>query len=202
VRIGLIGPVPGDVPLEALERAADFLLAVVGTSRIVYLGNDDALDRQVLAWATRLVGGDPTDEAAWQRAADVAIAGTPQQIQGFVAAERKRLLLRALVSLPDETLRTRERIGGLTVVMIHRRGDLDQEDVTSAGVVIYGNGPTPHVERVGTLWFVSPGPLAGDSGLAVLDDEDGGLVLRLYDGEGRALSSTVLSGPTSPERSL
>jgi hypothetical protein len=69
VRIGLIGPVPADVPLDALERAADFLLASESASRIVYLGADDALDRQVRSWATRLVGGDPTDEAAWQRAA-------------------------------------------------------------------------------------------------------------------------------------
>lgn len=193
MRIGLIGPVPADVPLEALERAADFLLTAQQASRVVYLGADDALDRQVLAWATRVVGGDPTDEAAWQRAADVAIAGSAEQIQRFVAAERKRLSLRALVGLPDDARCTRERLGGATVVLIHRRGDLDEDDVSGAAVLVYGNAPAPRAECVGSRWFVSPGPLADGSGVAVLDDEGGTIELRVYDPTGKPLSATLLT---------
>ena len=70
MRLGLLGPAGTDV--GALGRAAEFLLNGARVHRAIYLGNDGALDRAVAAWARKLVGDDPSDDAAWRRAADVA----------------------------------------------------------------------------------------------------------------------------------
>ena len=174
-----------------LERACDFLLTEEGATRIVYLGADDALDQLVVDWATRLVGGDPTDEAAWSHAAQMAIAGSADQLDGFVTAERKRLSLRALVSLPEDTLSALETMGETTVLLIHRRGDIEPDDVLSAQVLVYGNGSKPLVERLGSRWFVTPGTMAGEGGVGVLDDEHG-VVFRSYDASGQLLRTTPL----------
>jgi hypothetical protein len=198
VRIGLLGPLPAESPPGVLERACDFLLTTQAATRIVYLGADDALEQLVVDWATRLVGGDPTDEAAWARAAQVAIAGSADQIDGFVTKERKRLSLRALVSLPEDTLSALETMGDTTVLLIHRRGDIEPDDVASAQVLIYGNGAQPLVERLGSRWFVTPGSMAGAGGVGVLDDENG-FVFRSYDAGGNLLRATPLPrGVTMP----
>jgi hypothetical protein len=198
VRIGLLGPIEESTPArraaaaEALERGADFLLRQNAT-RIVYLGADDALDRVVMEWATRLVGGDPTDEAAWSRASALAISGTPRQIQDFVATERKRLSLRALVSLPEDTLRTLETLGGDTILLIHRRVDIEPGDLAEASVLVYGTGPTPDAERIGGRWFVTPGSIDEHGGVGLLDHDGQAIVFRAYDPSGHLSSETVLT---------
>jgi hypothetical protein len=75
--------------------------------------------------------------------------------------------------------------------LIHRRGDIEPDDVASAHVLVYGNGAQPIVERLGSRWFVCPGPIAMQSGVGVLDDE-GGLVFHAYDAVGHLLRSTPL----------
>src|SRR5579863_10211002 len=109
MRLGLLGPAGGDV--GALGRAAEFLLNAARVHRAIYLGNDGALDRAVAAWARKLVGDDPSDDGAWRRAADVAVTGTPVVIDKFVAAERARLRLKALETLPERTSRSIEMVG-------------------------------------------------------------------------------------------
>src|SRR5262245_12810740 len=99
MRLGLLGPAGGEI--GALGRAAEFLLNSARVHRAIYLGNDGALDRAVAAWARKLVGDDPSDEGAWTRAAEVALKGTPAQIDRFVGTERARLRLKALEALPS-----------------------------------------------------------------------------------------------------
>ena len=68
MRLGLIGPAQDND--EALERAAQFLAGEVAVDRAIYLDVDHGLERVVSRWATELVGGDPSDDAIWQRAAE------------------------------------------------------------------------------------------------------------------------------------
>src|SRR5262252_7263206 len=98
MRLGLLGPADGNV--EGLGRAAELLLHVVKVDRAIYLGTDGALDEAVARWAKRLVGDDPSDDAAWKRAAQIAMNGTPESIDAFVKGERARRRLRSLESLP------------------------------------------------------------------------------------------------------
>src|SRR5258708_18542599 len=100
MRLGLLGPAEGN--LEALARAAELLLNVVKVHRAIYRGDDGALDEVVSLWASSIVGDDPSDDAIWDRARQVALGGTPQRIDEFVVAERARLRLRALEELPHD----------------------------------------------------------------------------------------------------
>jgi len=192
MRLGLLGPAGGD--LGALGRAAELLLNTARVHRAIYLGNDGALDRTVTAWARKLVGGDPSDEAAWTRAAEIALHGTPQTIDRFVATERARLRLKALESLPEPVARTIETVGDRVAVLLHDKVQLDEEDVRAASILIYGESEGPLVHEIGPCWFVTPGPIGSHGGgAAVLDDEQDEVVVTIYDASGNATKREVLT---------
>lgn len=192
MRLGLLGPSGGDV--GALGRAAEFLLNGARVHRAIYLGNDGALDRAVAAWARKLVGDDPTDDNAWRRAADVASKGTWEQIDKFVSIERSRMRLKTLEALPESVARTIEMISDRVAVLIHDKALLDEEDILAANILCFGKNDGPLVKKIGTRWFVSPGPIGSEGGgLAVLDDETDDVVVTIYDGTGKSTRREVLS---------
>src|SRR5690349_13789365 len=104
MRFGVIGPARGD--LATLEKAATILLFDQRAEQVVYLGPDDAVDRLVHDWASRLVGPRSTEDHIWQRAADRCSAATPAEIDRFLTAERMRDRLKALQCLAGPRCRT------------------------------------------------------------------------------------------------
>src|SRR6185369_15351501 len=94
MRLGVLGPAQGDLP--ALARGAQHLLDEAHAEKVIYVSDDDALDRVVEGWARDLVGSDPTEGALFDRAARCAVA-TPEVIDAFVASERARLRLKVFV---------------------------------------------------------------------------------------------------------
>src|SRR5436305_1582902 len=131
MRLGLLGPADGDV--DALARAAETLVDKLGVGRAIYLGIDGGLDAAVARLAQRAVGDDPTDDAAWKRAMRVAMSGSPQEIDAFVAKERARQRLRVLEGLPrDRAARTIEMIGDRVAILLYDKGLLDEEDIFAA----------------------------------------------------------------------
>lgn len=195
MRLGLLGPLgPKSGDITALGRAAEFLLNGARVHRAIYLGNDGALDRAVAAWARKLVGDDPTDENAWRRAAEVAASGTHDQIDKFVATERARMRLKKLETLPEGALRTIEMISDRVAVLIHDKALLDEEDILAANLLCFGKNDAPLVKKIGTRWFVSPGPIGCEGGgAAVLDDEQDDIVVTIYDSTGKASHREVLA---------
>lgn len=192
MRLGLLGPAGSDV--GALGRAAEFLLNGARVHRAIYLGNDGALDRAVAAWARKLVGDDPSDDAAWRRAADVALEGRPEAIDKFVAAERARLRLKSLEALPEAISRTIEMVGDRVAVLIHDKALLDEEDILAANLLFFGKSDAPLVRKIGARWFVTPGPIGCEGGgLAVLDDEGDEITITIYDSAGKPSVKEVLS---------
>ena len=192
MRLGLLGPAGSDV--GALGRAAEFLLNGARVHRAIYLGNDGALDRAVAAWARKLVGDDPSDEAAWRRAADVAVSGTSEQIDKFVQTERARLRLKSLEALPEEISRTIEMVGDRVAVLIHDKALLDEEDILAANLLFFGKSEAPLVRKIGARWFVTPGPIGCEGGgIAVVDDEGDEIMLTIYDSAGKASQKEALS---------
>src|ERR1700689_4115083 len=180
VRLGLLGPANGN--LAALARTAEFLLNGAKVTRAIYLGADDAIEDTVALWAESLVGPDPSDDGVWTRAFAVAAGGTPEQLDTFVRAERARQRLKSLERLPPEELRTVEMLGDRVAVLIHDKALLDEEDIFSAKLLIYGRGDSPLIKKMGPRWFLPPGPVGGErSGAIVLDDSDEPLVGTLYD---------------------
>jgi hypothetical protein len=217
MRLGLLGPAGGDV--GALGRAAEFLLNGARVHRAIYLGNDGALDRAVAAWARKLVGDDPSDEGAWKRAADIALEGTPGAIDRFVATERARLRLKALEALPEQSkgttrpepprppgdpiqvARTIEMVGDRVAVLIYDKGQLDEEDILAANILLYGKSDEPLIKKIGARWFVSPGPIGSRAGgLAVLDDEQDEVVVTIYDAAGKSTHREILTAGRTKAR--
>lgn len=192
MRLGLLGPSGGDV--TALGRAAEFLLNGARVHRAIYLGNDGALDRAVAAWARKLVGDDPTDDNAWKRAAEITAQGSWEQIDKFVSTERARMRLKTLEALPETVARTIEMISDRVAVLIHDKALLDEEDILAANILCFGKNEGPLVKKIGTRWFVSPGPIGSEGGgLAVLDDESDDVVCTIYDGTCKSTRREVLS---------
>jgi hypothetical protein len=193
MRLGLLGPAEGNV--EGLGRAAELLVDVLKVERAIYLGNDEALDQAVAAWAARLVGSDPSDDAAWSRAARVALRGTAEEIDAFVGKERARQRLRVLEALPPRSdARTIEMIGDRVAVLLYDKGALDEEDIFAATLLVYGKSPEPLVKKVGNRWFVTPGAIgAAGGGIAVLDDGGEEIVASIYALDGTLSASEPIA---------
>lgn len=192
MRLGLLGPAGSDV--GALGRAAEFLLNGARVHRAIYLGNDGALDRAVAAWARKLVGDDPSDDAAWRRAADIAVGGTAEQIDRFVQTERARLRLKSLEALPEQISRTIEMVGDRVAVLIHDKALLDEEDILAANLLFFGKSEGPLVRKIGARWFVTPGPIGSEGGgIAVLDDEGDDITITIYDSTGKPSQREALT---------
>lgn len=192
MRLGLLGPANGD--LAALARTAEFLLNGAKVTRAIYLGADEALEETVALWAESLVGPDPSDDGVWGRAFPVAATGTADQLDAFLRAERARLRLKSLERLPPEELRTVEMLGDRVAVLIHDKALLDEEDIFSASLLVYGKSDAALVKAIGSRWFLTPGPVGGAAcGAIVLDDSSDELVATVYDSEGRASRTETLS---------
>jgi hypothetical protein len=187
MRLGILGPAAGD--LGALARAAQLLLDDVQAEKIIYLGDDDALDRMVAEWARDLVGSDPGDEGLFARAAARCASAEPQAIDAFVASESARLRLRVFAALPKGS-RTIEILDGRVVLFVYDKATLDEEDIVAASILVFGKGDSPVVHRVGTRVFVAPGPVSDKGGAVVLDDGAGGVRIEVMSGTTGAVVAT------------
>jgi hypothetical protein len=198
MRLGLLGPLPPNATsdhAQAVEKAAGFLLKTQKVTRAIYLGPDDALERVVERWARRLVGDDPTDEAAWRRAHQLALVGSSEEIDAFVKGQRMRLRLRSLESLPHRILRTMEMVGDRIAVLIHDKAMLDEEDIYAAALLVYGKSDTALIKKIGQRWFLTPGTLGPAGGVCVLDDAGEDIVATVFDPDGNQLLSETLLLP-------
>ena len=200
MRLGFLGPVlshppSGNGSAAALEIASGLLLNKHRVGRVIYLGADDALEHMVEDWARRLVGDDPTDDAAWQRAAQLAAGGTSEEIDAFVKCERMRLKLRSLESLPHRILRTMEMVGDRIAILIHDKELLDEEDIFAASLLIYGKSDVPLVRKIGGRFFITPGTLGPLGGVCVLDDMGDDISITVYNIEGETMLHERLALP-------
>jgi hypothetical protein len=178
MRLGILGPAQGD--LAGLGRAAQVLLDEVQAEKILYLGDDDAIDSVISDWARELVGADPGDAALFDRAAASCAAGTPADIDKFVASERARLRLKVFATLPKDS-RTIEILDGRVALFVYDKGALDEEDIVAASLLVFGKSDVALVKRVGARTFVSPGPIsAPDGGVVLLDDGAGGIRVDVF----------------------
>ena len=174
----MLGPAFGD--LGGLARAAQLLLDEHRAERVIYLGLDDDLDRVVGAWASELVGANPSDLVIFERAARACAQANPEEIDAFVASERARRRLRVFSSLPPPPGRTIELLDGRVAVLLFDKAHLDEDDIAGASMLVFGKSDAPLVKRVGARTFIAPGRIGAErGGSAVLDDEDVGVRIRI-----------------------
>lgn len=165
---------------DSLERAMSFLQRDLGVHRAVYLDVDDALERVVRRWAERLVGPRPDEADIFVRAAERCAGAAPHEIDQFIVAERERRGLAVFESLPGDDSRAIELLHDRVVVMIYDKAALDEEDIVSASLLVFGKGSEPLVKKVGSRWFLSPGTLE-HFGVMTLEDLEDGIHLTLFD---------------------
>ncbi|MFO0613980.1 MAG: hypothetical protein U0414_15415 [Polyangiaceae bacterium] len=195
MRLGVLGPASGD--LSGLARAAQLLLDGFRAERVIYLAPDDALDRVVGAWASELVGANPNDVVLFERAAHACAKATPEQIDGFVASERARRRLRVFASLPPPPGRTIELIDGRVAVLLYDKAALDEDDIAGASLLVFGKSQQCLIKRVGARTFIAPGKIGCEAGgSAMLDDEKGGVRIRIIDSTGMVTQTEMVGGPT------
>jgi hypothetical protein len=209
VRLALIGPAGGD--RATFARMADVVLNVAKASRAIYLGEDDALNDAVASWAEALVGPDASDDGIWERALSVLGQGEDgmppaspgrgrnlaADIDAFVHREKARLRLKSLEGFPPGDQRVVEIIGDRLALLVHDRASLDEDDVFSASLLVYGKSDAPLAKRIGSRWFLTPGPITetGEAGAVVLDDSAGDLQAIFYDLGGQPTRAEALSHP-------
>jgi hypothetical protein len=193
MRLGILGPALGDLP--ALARGAQHLLDAAQADRVLYVGNDDALDRVVASWARGIVGANPADAALFDRAAERCSRGTAEEIDEFVGRERALRALRVLTSVPPGQ-RSIEILGRHLLLFVYDKATLDTEDIGAAHVVVFGKADAALIKRVGSRTFAAPGPVTGDGGLLVLEDGSAGLQIEVRNANGdiTAEDSHVIGG--------
>ncbi len=169
---------------------------------MIYLGIDDALDRVVGAWASDLVGANPSDLVLFERAAGACAKAQSAEIAAFVASERARRKLRVFSNLPPHPGRTIELLDGRVAVLLYDKAHLDEDDIAGASLLIFGKSLAPIVKRLGARTFVAPGKIGSEGGgSAMIDDEAGGVRVRIIDANGATTRTRSRSARSSRARS-
>jgi hypothetical protein len=182
--------------LLALAHGAQYLLDEARVEKVIYLADDDALDRVVASWAAEMVGENPTGAGLFARAAARCASAAPSQIDDFVALERARLRLQVLVSLPSAGQRAIEILDGRVVLFVFDKAMLDEEDIAAASVLVFGKSPEGVLKKVGTRMFLSPGTIGSKGGgCAVLDDSEGGVRIELMTTGGEVSAQATVGAP-------
>lgn len=178
MRLGVLGPAREN--FIGLARAAQYLLDEAHADRVVYVGDDGALERVVVGWAREIVGANPSEEVLFKRAAARCARASADEVDRFVECERARLRLQVFVSLPSATSRTIEILDGRVVLFVHDKATLDEEDIAAASLLVFGKATEPLIKRVGSRVFVAPGPIGvGGGGSVLLDDGAGGVRIEI-----------------------
>jgi hypothetical protein len=194
MRLGILGPAQGDLP--ALARRAQHLIDVMHTDKVIYLADDDALDRVVASWARDLVGSDPAEEALFVRATLRCVRASADVIENFVASERARLRLKVFESLPSGSRRTIELLEGRVVLFMYDKATLDEEDIAAASILVFGKSPDSLLKKVGPRLFLTPGPISSENGgSAVLSELHGGVHIEIMNASGKVTAQELFGAP-------
>lgn len=166
MKIGLIGPAKDPA---IIRRAAETFLAL-DVDQAIYLGDAKVLEDVTRTWAQELGDGDTRDFLS--RAVDMAIGGSPMQIEALLKSERGVRSLERLRALPPAPARAVEMLGEKICLLVQDKGILDEEDIANAAIIVYGNSSKRLLKRFGPRYFFTPGPLdAGVLGMLEVDEE-------------------------------
>ena len=193
MRLGILGPANGDV--IGLARAAQILVDEAHAERVIYVGDDGALEQVVVSWASEIVGANPSGDNLFNRAAARCARATPGDIDLFVEGERARLRLEVFMSLPSGR-RTVEILDGRVVLFVFDKAHLDEEDIVAAQIIVFGKAREPLIRRVGPRVFLTPGPIGCPTGgSAVLDDGAEGIRIEILGPGGLVTAQDHVGGP-------
>jgi hypothetical protein len=200
MRMGLIGPAAGAT--AELARALELLLSDPEIARIVYLGDDDAVDAiDAISASTAASGGRDghgrprLGQAEFlARAADLACSGSADAITELLSEERAANRLHMIRKLPEPPARAVEMMDKWIVLGVYDKAVLDEDDIANAHIIVYGRSDEAGLKRFGPRCFFTPGPLrAHRFGYLELMD-DGRVEVRLLDLDGKTVLGETLHG--------
>jgi hypothetical protein len=206
MRMGLIGPATD--AMAELGRALELLLSDPEVARIVYLGDDDAVDEigastieAGVAGNGRAVGGSLAGGRSrlgkaefLSRAADLACSGSSDAIAELLSDERAAKHFHRVRKLPDPPARAVEMMDKWIVLGVHDKAVLDEDDIANAHIIVYGRSDEAGLKRFGPRCFFTPGPLRAQRfGYLDLRDE-GHIEVRLLDLDGKTVFCETLHG--------
>ncbi len=187
MRIGLLGPGEDE---GLFREAARVLLDDADMEQVVYLGDAAFLEAATARWVRELDVG--SEDAFLRRALDVAMSGTPDEVEALLARDTLTARLAQIRKLPPPPARAIELIDDRVVVFVHDKSVLDEDDIANAAVVVYGRSREASLRRFGKRLFVTPGPLEGRC-VALIEDERDGAFVSLVDFSGKAVMREALS---------
>jgi hypothetical protein len=191
MRLALFGPAAPEKSGADLQKAAEFALFAMTTERAVYLGDDDAMDLVAKTWNQKL--SSPGYANFWEEVRVLLDPKTDRsQVEQAALREQARLSLRRLEVLPRNNRRSLELLGSRVAVLVDDRERLEAEDLAEANLVIYGKSPAPRARLVGEQWFISPGSLSDEGGVAIIEETGDTLRVTFYDCAGNTHGSEIL----------
>ncbi len=168
MRLGLIGTADGSP--SRLLQALELMLDRFEADPVVYLGSERTARRAVAHWIERRLGPLASEARFLQEAARAAARRDEAQLGRLLQREAQRRRVERLRLLPART-RAVEMLGDRVVLLVRDKADLQEEDIASAHVVVFGRSRAPEVRRFGPRVFYTPGPLsAGHVGLLQTDE--------------------------------
>jgi hypothetical protein len=201
MRLALLGPAAPEKEGKDLRQAAEFALLGAAVDRAVYLGDDLAMQRVAEAWSAEL--SSPKHSNFWEEVADLLGPDTSKaQVERVMQREEAKLKLRKLEMLPQGTRRSLELLGTRVAILVDDRERLEPEDLAEANVVIYGKAPAARARLVGEQWFVSPGFLSDEGGIAIIEETGDSLRVTFHDQKGGAHGSETLKQKTKTKFSV
>jgi hypothetical protein len=191
MRLALIGPSPQDAAPSLLRKSAELLLGSLGADRAVYLGADDRFERMVADWNKDLA---PRGEAGiWDDVRGLLAPGAPaSRALAWLKEEDARKKLRRLEVLPRATRMAIEMLGTRMAILVDDRERLRSDETAEAQIIIFGASPAPRARAVSEQWFVSPGELTDESGLAMIEETGDSLRVTFYDPKGKVQGGETL----------
>lgn len=193
MKLGLLGPAAGQ--LNDLGQAGKALRAL-GAERVIYLGADAALDEVVRDWAQTLVGPSAEDATLMSRATQACLRAEPAAIISFIEQERERAALRMFESLPSQSTRSVEMMGGKVAVLLYDKARLVEDDILPATLLVFGKSEQPLVKQVGRRWFLSPGSFP-NHGVMMLEEIDGEIRAHRFNRRLLVEETRILGAPQS-----
>lgn len=189
MRIGVIGPgrlSAHEAPDRgALREAVEFLLGDVEVDFALYLGaGGQDLERELAEWTSELLGISGGRDQLFERTTQLAIHGSPDAIDAFLAADARAHSFRRVRTLPPAPTRAIELVADRIVVAVYDKSILDEEDVANAQLILYGKSAEANLKRFGTRYFLTPGPLAAERVAVIEQEEEGNVSLSLFETTG------------------
>jgi len=195
VKLGLIGPSNGDDAL--LREAAEFLLGDVDVEQAIYLGQDDAMQEVVRAWAREIVKDEPGEQSFVARAVELMQSGRPADIDHALDEDERERRLGRIRRLPRGPSRAIEMLGDRIVTLVYDKAVLTEEDIANATLLVYGKSKDVLLKRFGPRYFFTPGPLGGGKVGVVEATDDGQITVGVFAPSGLPIWTEALQGRTS-----